>query len=98
MSHGISVAAVGLFASLTFNLAQWLKGRRDRQFAEIALLRDLRAEWVQLRPSWGILILSAKGDETDYYNIADAAARERFRKLRDNKSAQRDAEAELAQW
>lgn len=75
-----AVAAVAALIALVIALVQWRATRVQARSAEIDLLREMRADWLKLKPQWHRAILTAIGPD-DYYSPADMETRKAFREL-----------------
>jgi hypothetical protein len=87
------VAAIAAVVALPIYVIQWLTGRAAARNAEIDLLREMRADWMALKPQWHRAILTAIGPD-DYYSPASMQIRTEFRQLVERMAAEPDLESE----
>ncbi len=74
------VAAVAAVVTVPIGLIQWHSAREQARSAEVDLLREMRSDWLALKPQWHRAILTAIGPDS-YYSPADGEIRSTFRKL-----------------
>jgi hypothetical protein len=79
MSAG-TIAAVAAVIALPLAVVQWLSVRAQARSEEVNLLREMRSDWLNLKPQWHMAVLTAIGPD-DYYSPADQQTRQRFRTL-----------------
>jgi hypothetical protein len=75
-----AVAAVAALVALVLAFVQWRATRVQARSAEIDLLREMRSDWLELKPQWHRAILTAIGPD-NYYSPADIETRKAFREL-----------------
>ncbi len=75
-----AVAAIAAVVTLPLGLVQWRSTRAQARSAEVDLLREMRADWLGLKPQWHKALLTAIGPDS-YYSPADMGTREQFRQL-----------------
>jgi hypothetical protein len=74
------VAAVAAVVTVPIGLIQWHSAREQARSAEVGLLREMRSDWLALKPQWHRAILTAICPDS-YYSPADGEIRSTFRKL-----------------
>jgi hypothetical protein len=75
-----AVAAIAAVVTLPLGLVQWRSTRAQARSAEVDLLREMRADWLELKSQWHKALLTAIGPDS-YYSPASMEIRETFRKL-----------------
>ena len=74
------VVAVAAAITVPIGIIQWLSARAQARSAEIDLLREMRSDWLALKPQWHRAILTAIGPDS-YYSPANSEIRATFREL-----------------
>jgi hypothetical protein len=74
------VAAVAAVVTIPIGLIQWHSAREQARSAEVDLLREMRSDWLALKPQWHRSILTAIGPDS-YYSPAEGEIRSTFQKL-----------------
>lgn len=74
----IVISGLALLASA----ASSLTGRKALHQSRIALVSQVRTEWVKLAPDWSLSLVLARGPE-DYYSYASRETRDRVRQIGD---------------
>jgi len=83
------VAAAAAVITLPIGLIQWHSARGQARSAEVDLLREMRSDWLALKPQWHRAILTAIGPDS-YYSPADSEIRSTFRTLVADMAAEPD--------
>jgi hypothetical protein len=79
----MDAAVVGTIAAVVavpIGFIQWRSAKAQARNAEVDLLREMRSDWLALKPQWHRAILTAIGPES-YYSPAEAETRARFNDL-----------------
>lgn len=79
----MDLAAIGTVVAaiaVPIGLIQWRSTRAQARSAEVDLLREMRSDWLALKPQWHRAILTAIGPDS-YYSPADSQTRTAFREL-----------------
>src|ERR1700761_7057011 len=75
-----TVAAIAAVVTVPIGLIQWRSAGQQARSAEVDLLRQMRSDWLALKPQWHRAILTAIGPDS-YYSPASGEIRSRFRGL-----------------
>jgi hypothetical protein len=83
------IGAAAAAIAVPIGLIQWRSTRAQARNAEVDLLREMRSDWLALKPQWHRAILTTIGPDS-YYSPADMETRKKFRELVEKMAAEPD--------